>query len=400
MPDFYTQFEPNKQFLTMSGQFNDSALRQAQMEQARQNMAMNAPKVQMADQYAQAGLYGTPFEQQQARNKSELEGQNLTLRRLEQERANQQMLADLQYRQQVLSHQKAQEAIQGQRLDRQLAQDAFKNSIENWKVQKDAYEAGIGPDPGPAPSMGQRAVQQRPAPPFNPSGPDLSAQVPGGTQAKPIPSQAPEAKIQMPEDLMRLPPGARNNILKARITEQPMAESALSEAIANLDRMADKAANIKDNEALGNATGVVGLVARQIPGTEWKAIGADLESLKATSAFAMLNQLRSQSKTGGALGQVSNQEENMLSNAIAGLDPQMSVTDFKNRLAQIQRYTKGAKERLIDAYKRTYGVEPVFKEYHTVEPKQTPQIEAGTVMQGYRFKGGDPANKSNWEKAE
>ena len=32
------------------------------------------------------------------------------------------------------------------------------------------------------------------------------------------------------------------------------------------------------------------------------------------------------------------------------------------------------------------------------QPPAQPTIQAGTVMQGYRFKGGDPSNRANWEK--
>jgi hypothetical protein len=32
------------------------------------------------------------------------------------------------------------------------------------------------------------------------------------------------------------------------------------------------------------------------------------------------------------------------------------------------------------------------------QPAAQPTIQAGTVMQGYRFKGGDPSNRANWEK--
>jgi hypothetical protein len=70
-----------------------------------------------------------------------------------------------------------------------------------------------------------------------------------------------------------------------------------------------------------------------LPMTEQGAVQGLVDTLKSNIAFDTLQQMRDMSKTGGALGQVSNNELKLLESNIAALDP--SSPDFPKRLQQV-----------------------------------------------------------------
>lgn len=57
-----------------------------------------------------------------------------------------------------------------------------------------------------------------------------------------------------------------------------------------------------------------------------------IDTVEADIAFSRLQQMRMDSPTGGALGNVSNQELDLLKASIANLDPDMPIEDFLNQL--------------------------------------------------------------------
>lgn len=103
-------------------------------------------------------------------------------------------------------------------------------------------------------------------------------------------------------------------------------------------------------------------------GSEARSINNDLKTLKGNAAFDRLQQMRDESKTGGALGQVSNIELQLLESTITALDP--TDADFKRQLATI----KGV-------YQRTRALDDIVTELgedNIAELKKLPN--------GYRVK--------------
>ncbi len=106
----------------------------------------------------------------------------------------------------------------------------------------------------------------------------------------------------------------------------------------------EKVSNVFDsiNQAKGRigttTSGIIGSVASKIPGTNRKALEADITTLKANLAFDELSKLRAQSPTGGALGQVSDAEEKLLAGAVASLDPDQPSDDLKRNLEKVNRH--------------------------------------------------------------
>ena len=83
-------------------------------------------------------------------------------------------------------------------------------------------------------------------------------------------------------------------------------------------------------------------VAWWVPGSEEKSIDNAVDTLKANVAFDRLQKMRDNSKTGGALGQVSEKELRLLEANLASLDP--TSADFKKNLRTIRR----TYERIVD----------------------------------------------------
>lgn len=155
-----------------------------------------------------------------------------------------------------------------------------------------------------------------------------------------------------------MPPKEEVKIRTEREQARPEATAHLGDTIANLDRMIEQAKAVRDDENLSWGTGLTGAIPRNIPGTQTYDWGAKLDTLKSQIGFAVLQNMRDMSKTGGALGQVSERENVYLQQNLAAIDPKQSTGGLKKNLDQVIRYAEGAKSRLRKAYQGTYGALP------------------------------------------
>lgn len=106
---------------------------------------------------------------------------------------------------------------------------------------------------------------------------------------------------------------------------------------------------------LRGVTGM-GRVGSMIPGTDWADLAAKLDTLKGRSAFGALQQMRANSPTGGALGQVSERELYLLQNA----ETQLQQSQSPEALAQALRDYKAA---LLESKRRMReGVSEFYSE--------------------------------------
>jgi hypothetical protein len=118
---------------------------------------------------------------------------------------------------------------------------------------------------------------------------------------------------------------------------------------------------------LGRVNGAVvgfGSLTTFIPTSPARDFKADLDSLKANIAFGELTAMREASKTGGALGNVSDRELALLTSALAGLDQGQSVESFKENLNQI----KASLQRWNDAVKGMSGINSPLPTTITIAP--------------------------------
>ena len=112
-----------------------------------------------------------------------------------------------------------------------------------------------------------------------------------------------------------------------------------------------------------------------------------LDTVRANSAFDRLQAMRDASPTGGALGAVSERELGLLQSAIGSLETG-NAEDLAYNLKRLQTIYS----EIIDGPQRTAPSQS------QANPAVFPS--AGTVEDGYRFKGGDPADPNNWEQVQ
>lgn len=117
------------------------------------------------------------------------------------------------------------------------------------------------------------------------------------------------------------------------------------------------------------------VVAQFIPLTKSKALRDKLESVKANFFVEELTEMRVNSPTGGAVGNVSNAEGDRLASTRATLDLNQPLPDLIDNLQQARLATTEAALRIEDAFQRD------FSDVLTGEPPSVPDIPAAPEQQ-------------------
>lgn len=138
-----------------------------------------------------------------------------------------------------------------------------------------------------------------------------------------------------------------------------------------------------------------------IPGTPQKDLKETLNTIRANIGFDKLQDMRANSPTGGALGQVSEMENRLLQAVQGSVDQAQSPAQLAENLKTIQQLLRELKNQTNEAYQTDYA-EMLGT---TGQPEVAPTVQQptgspppGTVEDGYRFKGGNPADPNSWEK--
>ena len=128
----------------------------------------------------------------------------------------------------------------------------------------------------------------------------------------------------------------------------------LTGSIAGLDRLADAANRLLTHPGLGGITGLRGKLPN-LPGSDAANANALLDNLRSQIGFSVLQSLRDASKTGGALGNVSDKEGARLEANLAALSTSQSEEQFRKSLGQILDFTGQAKDRVREAFNMRHG---------------------------------------------
>jgi hypothetical protein len=132
------------------------------------------------------------------------------------------------------------------------------------------------------------------------------------------------------------------------------AKAALDSTLSSMDRLRSAAADALNDPNLARVTGVMGMLPN-MPGGGAADVENKLGNLKSQIGFTVLQAMRDASKTGGALGAISDKENELLQNNLAPLGKSQSTEQMRQSLQSIIDYVDGAKGRLNSTYQQQYG---------------------------------------------
>lgn len=125
-----------------------------------------------------------------------------------------------------------------------------------------------------------------------------------------------------------------------------------------------KFSQIKDARALveEGAAGFEYGIAKLAPFTDAARLDALLQSLLSEQAFGRLQQMRDESKTGGALGQVSNIELDLLKAALTSLTPSLGAKEFNKQLDIVEKHYENVRRSLLGEMPEIDWNSPAYKD--------------------------------------
>lgn len=187
------------------------------------------------------------------------------------------------------------------------------------------------------------------------------------------------------------------------LAEQQATEAATAARGAQSAQTNDIVLN-KLNEALGqinwSTTGVGQQLLGGVGGTGQFDLQATLDTIGANIAFDALQRMRDSSPTGGALGQVTERELALLQATAGSIDPRQSQGQLRQNLQALQTMyldtIHGAGNWSLDADGNVTVRSGAVNLRNGAAPVAAPA--PGTVEDGYRFNGGDPADPNNWTR--
>jgi hypothetical protein len=230
--------------------------------------------------------------------------------------------------------------------------------------------------------MPQAMPQQLPMEAGMPVFPDMEAQAMGQ------PSVPSKPAIEIPAGLSpRTKQAAQEEVVKKTLEEQFAERKELVEKTKgrpaqerNLVSQAMKFKNVNNviNDAIGMVDGFsagLGSKLADIPATSARNLKAKLDTIGADGAFGALQEMRDNSKTGGALGSIAVAELDLLKASVASLDQAQSPEQLRQSLKNFQQVRLNALRRVSDAYEQDYSERPesldsLIKEMTPEIPKQ------------------------------
>lgn len=141
--------------------------------------------------------------------------------------------------------------------------------------------------------------------------------------------------------------------IQARESKFPQATQAVKTFEAKTSELEKDLLALKDHPGLSSITGIA---AGRVPGvtSQGRAAEALFNKITARGGFKELQDMRAASPTGGALGNVSNQEGQQLRSAFAAIDRTQDAADVKKAIDTALADLKASKGRVREAYQMTY----------------------------------------------
>jgi len=105
----------------------------------------------------------------------------------------------------------------------------------------------------------------------------------------------------------------------------------------------------------GTTTGFIGNIARNVGGTPAADLSSLIDTIGANIGFKELQDMRDNSPTGGALGQVTERELALLQAVMGSLKQSQSEAQFRQNLDRLERQYQDSMANVAAAYQRDFG---------------------------------------------
>lgn len=145
--------------------------------------------------------------------------------------------------------------------------------------------------------------------------------------------------------------------IQARESKRPQATQAVKTFEAKTTELEKDLRALRDHPGLSSITGIL---AGRAPGitSEGRAAQALYDKILARGGFKELQDMRAASPTGGALGNVSNQEGTQLRQSFAAIDRVQDAKDVQKAINNVITDLQGSKLRVREAFDMTYDYRP------------------------------------------
>jgi len=166
--------------------------------------------------------------------------------------------------------------------------------------------------------------------------------------------------------------------IQARESKFPQATQAVKTFEAKTTELEKDLIALKNHPGLSSITGIV---AGRAPGitADGRAAEALYDKIMARGGFKELQDMRAASPTGGALGNVSNQEGTQLRAAFAAIDRKQDAGDVKKAIDTALADLQASKGRVREAYDMTYDYKGLGGGAPTPPPPPPPSAGGNTV---------------------
>jgi hypothetical protein len=141
--------------------------------------------------------------------------------------------------------------------------------------------------------------------------------------------------------------------LQAREAKYPLATQAVNTFEAKTNQLEKDLITLRDHPGLGSITGIVAGRAPAVT-KEGREAQALYDKIVARGGFKELQDMRAASPTGGALGNVSNQEGTQLRQSFAAIDRRQDASSVQKAIGDAISDLQGSKSRVREAYDMTY----------------------------------------------
>ncbi|MFZ9374910.1 MAG: hypothetical protein ACO258_10760, partial [Burkholderiaceae bacterium] len=141
--------------------------------------------------------------------------------------------------------------------------------------------------------------------------------------------------------------------IQKREAAYPKTTAALRSFETQADTLVANLTKLRDHPGL---SGITGIIYGRTPAitAEARSAKADLDNILARGGFAELAAMRQASPTGGALGNISNQEVKYLRDAFGALDTVQDTDTFKQKIDDVIAQLTTSKRNVREEYDNTY----------------------------------------------